>query len=406
MPVKRNRTFLAALGFLALVGIVLAAVYSSRRIATSQSQTTEQSRTSVKESNGIPPAPPVPASLPNRKLVRSHSLVSPMSPSSNKLTPLLYDKSLSFQENVNRLQEFCRSHAGGKQLEQALASFLKNLFEEAKSQFSAIKASLEDITGPPAYRNIMLGCFMAADGPMAEKANAVWRVATDPRESVEVRRTASFLTGQVEDTENRSAALSALLNDADAKVAMFALDNSARHLDQATFDLIRTNLAHSHDIHLRLAAINAIGSASFPQSQSTLADILTNTKTSNEDQFSESSLVKRAAISHLDMHNTDVYQAVKKIAFDDNEDPGVRAKAIARFKPADSPKEDGILMDLLGKLDTDMSVPLRATIDALLTAPTPERIEAIRRRLAQLSDPQVRDLLLKKVELAAKGSIP
>jgi hypothetical protein len=319
---------------------------------------------------------------------------------------LLYDEKLSFGANVERLKEFCRSHSGDQRLQQFLDPFLTALFEHAKAQFAAVKSALADLDGPAAYRNLLLACLMASDGAASEKANIVWSMALDSREPVEVRRTASFLTGQVGDNQQRPADLFTLLTDSDSRVVQFALQNSAQHPDQRSYDLIRTNLLNSSDIHLQVAAVNAIGNAAYPDSQATLTSILANVRTSKDEALTEPSLLKRAAIAHLDMNNPAVFEAVQHIALDDNEDPGVRAKAIARFTPAEFPKKTDMLIELLRKLDADNTVSLRAVVDTLLTAPTPERIQLIRDKAQQLTDPQVSKLLLARIQIATGKGTP
>jgi hypothetical protein len=103
------------------------------------------------------------------------------------------------------------------------------------------------------------------------------------------------------------------------------------------------------------------------------------------------------------MRDPETVQAVKRTALDENEDPGVRAKAIGRITPGQFPGADSFLTELLSKLDVNDSLPLRATIDVLLIYPTPAHVQSIRQRLAQLSDPQLRDLLLKRVDVVTKG---
>jgi len=244
---------------------------------------------------------------------------------------------------------------------------------------------------------------MAAEGDSSEKANVIWQIALNARESAEVRRTATFLTGQVGDNRTRPSNLNTLLRDSDTQVVVFALENSTMHLDQRNYDLIRTKLINSSDIHVRVASVHAIGTAAFDDRQSVLTSVIASVLTSKVDEFSESSLLKRAAISHLDMRNPAIFEAVKNIALDDNEDAGVRAKAIGRFMPMEFPGEVGMLLELLKKLDADNAVALRAIVDVLLTAPTPERVEAIRSRADELSDAEVRKLLLRRIEIATQG---
>jgi hypothetical protein len=397
---SRKQKTLVILGVLLLAGFTVLTISLFHRRSSSQNQQVVAPQPFEARSASIPPAPP-PVHAPNSKPIpKPIALAAPdqyIGPS------LFYDEKLSFEANLERLKEFCRSHDGDQRLEQLLAQFVKILLEKASQQFAAAKRILENLDGPAAYRNVVLGCLMAADALSAEKANIVWRTALDAREPVGVRRTASFLTGQVEDSQRRPADLYTLLTDPDSQIALFALQNATRHLDQRDYDLIRTNLVNSPDVHLQVAAITIIGNAPFPDAQATLANILGAVQTSQNEAFSEPSLLKRAAIAYLDMRDPGTFQAIKRIALDENEDPGVRAKAIARFTPSQFPGAESFLTELLNRFDADTSLPLRATIDVLLTDPTPAHVQAIRQRLARLSDPQLRDALLKRVDVVIKG---
>jgi len=97
-----------------------------------------------------------------------------------------------------------------------------------------------------------------------------------------------------------------------------------------------------------------------------------------------------------------VLQTVEHIALDESEDPGVRAKAIGRLTPTGFPGADAFLLELLNQVDANSSLPLRATIDALLIDPTLAHVQAIRQKLAQLPDAQLRDLLIKRVDAVTK----
>ncbi|NOS71806.1 MAG: hypothetical protein HOP33_17990 [Verrucomicrobia bacterium] len=378
-----------------LMGLLCQNLFNSRKTALFPTQ-------SPAATNDYIPPPPVNPKQSGRKL----ALNPPSQQSSVARNRIYYDEKLSFVENLQRLKKFCRANRNDAELQQMLIPFLKVLFEQAPQQYQTVKGALEDLDGSPAYRNILLACLMANDGNLGDKANIVWRIALDSREPVEVRRTASFLTSQVDDGQQRPADLYAILSDADAQVVLFALENSTRHLDQRNYDLIRTNLINSRDIHLRVAAIKVIGSSVFADSQTALTSIMANAQTSKDSAFSEPSLLKRAAIPHLNMNNPEVFALVRRIALDDAEDPGVRAKAIGRFTPTEFPAETGMLLEMLGKLDANDTVPLRAVVDTLLTAPTPDRIQTIRAKADEMTDPQIRNLLRKRIEIATQDRKP
>ena len=401
---KIKRTTLLILGLFILAGLTTLLIKLHDR-GSSGSGDLAHNQPAASIPVSIPPAPP-PRSPPDSHKSIASRPSPPTSTNLNMSDTIFYDDTLSFEDNLKRLKEFCHSHESDQRLEQLLGPFVSVVLEKASQQFAAVKSTLDNLDGPAAYRNILLGCLMASDGSSAEKASIVWRIALNAREPVEVRRTATYLTSQVEDYQKRSADMFALLADTDSQIVISALANSTRHLDENGYNLIKNILIYSPDINLRVAAVSALGRSSFPDNQVTLREIVTSGQTTKEDAFSEASLPKRAAIPHLDMHNPETYDLVKTMALNENEDPGVRAKAISRFTPAEFPEATAMLLQLLQKLDADNTVPLRAVVDTLLTSATPERIQAIRTRAAELSDPQVRTLILKRTELATKGENP
>jgi hypothetical protein len=398
---KSHRSRLA---LFSLLGIFLLALIGFLFWPQKPKQSPEHNQPVVAADARIPPAPPP---LPSSK--RKSATNSPSASSIQALTPelaLSYDESLTFGMNLLRLKEFCRSHSSDPRLQQLLDAFVKRLLAHAKTELPAIERSLQDMDGTAAYRNLLLMCLSEADGGISEKAAIVWRIVLDSREPVEVRRTASFLTTRLGDDHKRPAELFALLSDSDSQVVVFALQGATPHLDQQNYDLIQTNLIHSLDVHVQVAAVNAIGNAPFTNRQAVLMRILTTIQTSNEEAFSELSLLKRAAIAHLDMQNPTTFEAVKRIALDENEDPGVRAKAILRFTPKEFPQEADMLVGLLKKPDSVNAVTLRAVVDTLLTAPTPDRVQMIHAALRNLADPEIKKLLFERIRIATEGENP
>lgn len=396
---KRERLKQGLGGLLVLSAVTVLTVMLFQNRLSSQKPVLSTTQLPVATNDYIPPPPPLIPKQSREKLAPYPTSQRQGAARNN----IFYDENLSFDENLRRLKEFCRANRNDAELQQMLVPFLQVLFEQAPQQYQTVTRALDDLDGSPAYRNLLLACLMTTDRNAADKANLVWQIALDSREPVEVRRTASFLMGQLGAGQKRPGDLYTLLADEDSQVVLFAIENSAQHLDQRNYDLIRTKLVHSSDIHLQVASVNAIGKAPFADSQATLASILANVPTSKAEAFSEASLVKRAAIVQLDMLNPEFFEAVKQIALDDNEDPGVRAKAIGRFTPTAFPKETDMLVGLLKKLDAGNTVSLRAVVDTLLTAPTAERIQMIRTRAQELTDPQVSKLLLARIRIATEG---
>jgi hypothetical protein len=339
-------------GIIPLLTIV-AVWLAARRDHSSPSELAQRSNEPTQKGDRPSTAVPLaPSPLPLSK--RKSATNSPSASSTQALSPelaLSYDENLSFEANLSRLKEFCRSLSGDPRLQQLLDAFVKDLLAYAKTELPVIKRALAEVDGTASYRNLLLMCLTEADGGLPEKTDIVWRIARDSREPVEVRRTASFLTAQLGDGRTRPADLFALLSDSDSQVVVFALQGATRNLDQENYDFIRTNLIHSTDVHVQVAAVHALGNASSTDKQSVLLCLLNDIPTSRNDAISEPSLVKRSALAYLDIHDSAVLQAVKTIALNDGEDPRVRAKAIERLTPAVFPELSQFLIELLGTLD-------------------------------------------------------
>jgi len=315
---------------------------------------------------------------------------------------LVYDESLAFRANCEILKAFCDVYGNDPRLEGLLKGFVDVLLKNASGRFSDIKEQLIAHEGTAAYRNLMLACLMASDGPPGEIADLVWEVATRREEDVLVRRTASYLTNHVDNGKKRSESLLSLLLDSDNDVVVSALVGASRHIDDRCFEIIRTELLTREDVHVRLAAINAIGSSQHPSKQSVLHDVVFAASTSKETAFSEESLTKRAAIQKIDMRESDVFQFVRSLALNENEDAGVRAKAIARFDPKVYPDEQIMLRQLLKTTPSDDVVVLRSVVDTLLKLPSPDNLDAVNSMIASIQDEQVKTLFLYRVGLATK----
>ncbi len=320
---------------------------------------------------------------------------------------LQYDTNLDFKTNLERLRRFCDEQNAKADLEALIASFVDIAVRKAKEHFETIQYALEKNDGSPIYRNILLGCLSYADGPMETKATLVWGIATNKNENPSVRRTATYLTGQIDSAIKRPDAFYTLLTDPDEQVVQFALTSTNRNvnIDERNYDQIKT-LIKSTNINLRSAAVNAVGTAPFADSQKVLLDIVTKTQTTGIAPFSEPTFAKRSAIMLLDISDTSARQLLQTISLDDTEDPGVRAKAIIRMGSSKSPEVAKLLNTLLNTLESENLVPLRAVVDTLMTDPTPANVTLIRERIDKVTDPQVRKVLLHRVNIAMKGITP
>lgn len=120
--------------------------------------------------------------------------------------------------------------------------------------------------------------------------------------------------------------------------------------------------------------------------------------------FSDSSLLKRKAISHLESNDAQSYDVIKHIALDVAEDPSVRASAIGRLSANTFPQATNILLTLLQTLNADDAVMIAAIEDNLLTTPTPSIVQALRIKAEGLPDPQLRTFMINKLENTTKGT--
>jgi hypothetical protein len=398
---KRTKSFLAV-----LVCLLAIAAFIFPRLRK-QSSPVQAQRPSMKTFGEIPPAPPRRTTEPLASAATKPKQM-PKVPAVDSSRLLQYDVALSFEANLERLKRFCDEHKAEADLETLIAGFIETAIQQSKDHFAGVRSALERDEGPPIYKNMLLACLMSADGPVETKGTLVWDMATNQNQQASVRRTAAYLSGQIDSGTKRPDAFRRLLTDPDEQVVVFALTITNRNinLDQANYDLIKTSLLTSTNINLQVAAVNAIGKAPFADSQSILISIVTNAQTSGAEPFSEATLAKRSAIMLLDPNSSEIQQLLYKTAFDDAEDPGVRAKAITRMATSETPEVTRSLQTLLNQLNDDNLVPLRAVVDALVAQPTAANITLVQERISRIKDPQIHTVLLHRVEMATEGDNP
>lgn len=346
------------------------------------------------------PASIPPATLPPVAAISQMRVASQLSNPATSVIgdQFLYDEQLSFESNLQRLKGFCISHGNDPQLQLLIDQFVKNLFAHSKGQFQVVKNALAHLDGPPIFDNIILACLIAADGPISEKADIVWAIATDKTESVETRRLSTHLILQFKDGKSRPAQFLSLLEDSDSAIIVLATKMSPLEMDKQSYNVVKNSLLASSDINVRIAAVDAIGSSTIPDKQADLLKIINDQPTSKATMFSDASLLKRKAIAHLDLNNPQTYKRDQDIALDSTEDPSVRAAAIRGLTPDSFPSSTNILLGLLQSANSDDAVVLAATEDSLLTTPTPNILQVIRTKAGGLSDPQLRDFMIKRLE--------
>jgi hypothetical protein len=393
---KIKRTTILILGLFILAGLTILLIELHERFSSSIQKVVQQ-QSAASSSDSIPPAPPplAPVSPNSQKRIASQ----PPIPASFAIgDQLLYDEKLSFEDNLQRLKEFCISHGNDPQIQQLLDRFVKALFEHAKGQFPAVKYALDHPDGPAIYRNIVLDCLIVADGPISDKTDLVWGIAADKSEPIETRRLATHLTLQFTDGKSRPDEFLSLLNDSDSDIVILALKTASLQMDDRSYNFTKTSLLTSTDINVRIAAVDAIGSSTIANKQSELLSIINEQPTSKATIFSDSSLLKRRAISHLEVSDPQNRDLIEHIALDATEDPSVRADAIGRFTPKDFPASMTVLLNLFQTLNSDDAILLASIEDNLLTTPTPNILQAIRTKAEGLSDPQLRNFMIKQLE--------
>ena len=347
-------------------------------------------------SPNLPAPPPPPAEIPvSLASAGPPELVVPAA-----YTPLQYDASQSFEANLRQLRGHCDAWPEITEQAEVLGTFVAELLSNAGGQFGVVETAMAEKGGTSGYRCILLACLVSCGGPAQAVADLVWNAALN--ETLPgARRTAAFLASRVPDSATRTDQLWALLTDADDQVVVPALAAASRHMDQRVYEYISTELAEADDIHVRVAAIEAIGAApSEHEGQKKLKALVEVTETSGRNPLSEASVAKRAAIRHLDMDDPDACDLLHRMATDPEEDPGVRAKAIGRFSLKDHPAAEPWLTSLLGR-DIDNPLVARAVVDAMMTQPSAARIAFIRKQLMRMADVQMRDSILSRIGVSA-----
>jgi len=117
-------------------------------------------------------------------------------------------------------------------------------------------------------------------------------------------------------------------------------------------------------------------------------------------------LAKRAAIMLLDGASSSNQRLVQAMALDDTEEPGVRAKAILKMAEARTPEVEAALKDLLERFAENDLVPLAAVVDGIMREPSPANLSLVRDKIQNMADPQVKKILLSRVEIGTGKETP
>ena len=214
---------------------------------------------------------------------------------------------------------------------------------------------------------------------------------------------ATRLTLEFADGQSRPDALLALLSDSDRGIVVLAAKTAPAQMDDRSYSLITNTLLHSPDVNVQIAAVDAIGNSLKADRGASLLSVIHNHHTSKDTMFSQASLVKRRAVSRLELSDAQCQALIKQIALDGEEDPTVRADAIRKLTPAAFPEAADALLRLLSTLKDQDAVMLAAIEDNLLAAPNPAIIQALRAKAEALSDPQLRRFMINRLEKSTKG---
>jgi len=336
-----------------------------------------------------------PLSEEPRREGRTYSVANQANTAPDSST-LVYDNGLTFEANLSKLKTLCSHDPDPKTLEFRSRAFLSQLLDHVPTDGAVILDELYSGEGRPFYRNVLLACFMKTG--VNPKDDSLWTVALRQGESETVRATATILLSQTAVSRSRPADILHLIRDGDSDVRVSALQVAPQHMDQTVFDVTRSLAVSNDDIHVRLAAINAIGASDWQGSQSILLGVVTDIQTAASAPFSLESVLKRSAVADLDMSDPTNFRLVQDMATETNEDPGVRRKALVRLGQSKTPGVLTVITSVLDSTPDTEAVVLKGCIEALLAIGTDAAMGAANRRVEHISDQQVKRMLILLIE--------
>ena len=336
----------------------------------------------------IPPAPP-----DSPKAVLSQNKTTNMVTSSVE-EGLEYDESLSFKKNLFRFRGWCESDGHPSSQEFRSKKFLKELYSHA--QGDAVVQALQDMRGGPFYRNILLACLLRVD--VSGKDKIIWGIALNNEEHMGVRRTAAYLFREIKSTEPRPQELLDLLAIDDSQLKVFVLQSAAKHMDEKGYALVQQLAMVQDDIHVQVAAASAIGQSEFADKGEVLKTIIETSPSSKTEKFSESSIVKRTAIAGMDVADPDTYEMIKSLANDENEDPGVRRRALLKCAEAGTDDAFALVSGLLQSTPEEEAVVIKGCVQGLLGIGGEEAEKAIQNKMETIKDLQIKTMIQHLLE--------
>jgi hypothetical protein len=304
---------------------------------------------------------------------------------------LSFDPALPFAANLDRFKQLCGLGSGDAATNQRILDFAESLLGCLEGNETLIVAELQDRSTPTAYLNFLMSFLLRLDVPGKDKL--IWDIALDGEAADDVRKTATFFLSSAESTAPNPEGFAKLLSASDDQAKVFALQLAGNHMDEAGYELVKETYADCPDIHVRVAALNAIGASSFAGSQELLLDVIAATQTSAAESFSQDSLLKRAALAHLDMSRPENHDLARGIAANPDEDPGIRRRAMLTYAATGSDEANAFLVGLLRTTPQAEAVLIKGAVEALLAIGRRDGREAVQAKLSEITDPHIRTMI-------------
>jgi hypothetical protein len=304
---------------------------------------------------------------------------------------LAFDPTLPFAANLDRFKRLCGLGSGDAATNQRILDFAECLLGCLEGNGEFIVAELQDRSTPTVYLNFLMSFLLRLDLP--DKDQLIWDIALDGEAAGDVRKTAAFFLTSTEATVRNPEGFAKLLSASDDQAKVFALQLAGAHMDEAGYELVKETYADCPDIHVRVAALNAIGASSFAGSQELLLDVIAATPTSATESFSQDSLLKRAALAQLDMSRPENHDLARGIAANPDEDPGIRRRAMLTYAATGSDEAHAFLIGLLRETPQTEPVLIKGAVEGLLAIGRRDGREAIQAKLGEIADPHVRTMI-------------
>lgn len=304
---------------------------------------------------------------------------------------LSFDPALPFAANLDRFKRLCGLGGGDAATNQRILDFAESLLGCLEGNGEVIVAELQDRSTPTVYLNFLMSFLLRLDVP--GKDQLIWDIALDGEAAGDVRQTAAFFLTSTEATVRNPEGFAKLLSASDDQAKVFALQLAGTHMDEAGYELVKETYADCPDIHVRVAALNAIGASPFAGSQELLLEVIATTPTSAAESFSQDSLLKRAALAHLDMSRPENHGLARGIAANPDEDPGIRRRAMLTYAATGSDEAHAFLLGLLRETPQTEAVLIKGAVEALLAIGRRDGREAIQAKRAGIADPHVRTMI-------------